>query len=63
MSFVSRAKKKQSRGQMICAGQNKKSNNCSIEELAAAKLNKVYINNCKQCKLIKFGCKPVPLSN
>ena len=32
-------------------------------ELAAAKLNKVYIKNCEQCKLIKFGCKPMSLSN
>ena len=47
---------------MICTGKNKKCNNCSIEELAAANLNfrtryfsliqQVYINNCRQGKLI-----------
>ena len=57
-----RAKKKQSQSQMICTGQNKKSDNCSIRESAVAKLNKVYINN-KQYTLMKFGCKPISLSN
>ena len=50
---------------MSCAGQNKKGSTCSVEVLAAAKLNfrtgyfnllrQVYIDKCKQGRLIFYS--------